>query len=230
MTTSATETTTTTLVALPRVNLLPPEIGAARRLRKLQVGLGAGVGASVLVVGALVLAAAGQVSDAQDGLDTAKARGTALQAETNKYADVPAVYAAVDAKEAQLNLAMGKEIRWSYFLNDLSLVTPGKVWLETLTVVENVEPAPVTAAAPAPGAAPVNPAGIGTVTVTGRGFQHNDVAAWLRALAGQKGLSNPYFTLSEQENYGPGEPVRFESQAVLTDEALSHRYTDKAGS
>jgi len=66
--------------------------------------------------------------------------------------------------------------------------------------------------------------------VTGHGFQHNDVAAWLRALAGQKGLSNPYFTLSTQEQYGVDQPVRFESQAVLTDEALSHRYTDKAGS
>jgi Tfp pilus assembly protein PilN len=229
MTTSATETTTT-LVALPRVNLLPPEIGAARRLRKLQAGLGAGVGASVLVVGALVLAAAGQVGDAQDGLDTAKAQGTALQAETNKYADVPAVYAAVDAKEAQLNLAMGKEIRWSYFLNDLSLITPGKVWLENVTVAENVDPAPVAAAPAVAGAAPVNPAGIGTLTVSGRGFQHNDVAAWLRALAGQKGLANPYFTLSEQEKYGADDPVRFESQAVLTDEALSNRYTDKAGS
>jgi Tfp pilus assembly protein PilN len=184
----------------------------------------------VLVVGALVLAAAGQVSDAQDSLDTAKARGTALQAETNKYADVPAVYAAVDAKEAQLSLAMGKEVRWSYFLNDLSLITPGKVWLETLTVTENVDPAPLTAAAPVAGTTPTAAAGIGTIAVSGRGFQHNDVAAWLRALAGQKGLSNPYFTLSEQDTFGVDEPIRFDSQAALTDEALSHRYTDKAGS
>jgi Tfp pilus assembly protein PilN len=227
MTTPATETTTT-LVALPRVNLLPPEIGAARRLRKLQAGLGAGVGASVLVVGALVLAAAGQVSDAQDGLDTSKARGTALQAETNKYADVPAVYAAVDAKEAQLTLAMGKEVRWSYFLNDLSLVTPGKVWLDTLTVAENVDPAAV-AAAPVAGAPATNP-GIGTLTVHGHGFQHNDVAAWLRALAGQKRLSNPYFTKSSQLESGVDKQVEFDSQAVLTDAALSNRYTQKAGS
>jgi Tfp pilus assembly protein PilN len=228
MTTSATETTTT-LVALPRVNLLPPEIGAARRLRKLQVGLGAGVGASVLVVGALVLAAAAQVSDAQDDLDTSKAQGTALQAESNKYAEVPAVYAAVDAKEAQLSLAMGKEIRWSYFLNDLSLITPGKVWLTTLTVAENVDPAPVAAPAPVAGA-PAAPTGIGTVTVSGNGLQHNDVAAWLRALAGQEGLSNPYFTRSDQTDVGVDKAVTFDSQAVLTDEALSNRYTDKAGS
>ena len=225
MTSTATETTTT-LVALPRVNLLPPEIGAARRLRKLQVGLGAGVGASVLVVGALVLAAAGQVADAQDGLDASKARGAALQSETNKYADVPAVYAAVDAKKAQLSLAMGKEVRWSYFLNDLSLVTPGKVWLTNLTVTEPVDNL-VAAAAPASG---LQTPGIGTVTFAGKGSQHNDVAAWLRALAGQKGLADPYFTRSSQELVGDTPSVSFDSQAVITDQALSNRYTTKAGS
>lgn len=224
MTTTATETTTT-LVALPRVNLLPPEIGAAHRLRKLQAGLGAGVGASVLVVGALVLAAAGQVADAQDDLDASKARGTTLEAETNKYADVPAVYAAVDAKEAQLSLAMGKEIRWSYFLNDLSLITPGKVWLTNVTVTENVDPAAV-AAEPSGLATP----GIGTVTFAGKGSQHNDVAAWLRALADQKGLTDPYFSRSTEDAEGTTPSVTFDSQAVITEDALSGRFTDKAGS
>ncbi len=228
MTTSATETTTT-LVALPRVNLLPPEIGAARRLRKLQVGLAAGVGASVLVIGALTLAAAGQVSDAQGDLDASKARGAALQAETNKYADVPAVYAAVDARRAQLSLAMGKEVRWSYFLNDLSLITPGKVWLTAVTVTQNVDAAAPTAAA-APTTSGLQTPNIGTVSFSGSGSQHNDVAAWLRALAGQKGLADPYFSRSTKTPIGDQDAITFDSQAVITDEALSHRYTDKAGS
>jgi Tfp pilus assembly protein PilN len=227
MTTSATETTTT-LVALPRVNLLPPEIGAARSLRRLQAGLGAGVGASVLVVGALVLMAAGQVSDAQDGLDASKTRGAALQAETNKYADVPAVYAAVDARKAQLSLAMGKEVQWSYFLNDLSLITPGKVWLTSVTVTENVDAA--TSAVPAPATSGITTPNIGTITFNGSGSQHNDVAAWLRALAGQKGIADPYFTRSTKGLIGSQDAITFDSQAVITDAALSGRYTDKAGS
>jgi Tfp pilus assembly protein PilN len=227
MSTSATETTTT-LAALPRVNLLPPEIGAARRLRSLQVCLGVGVGASVLVVGALVLAAAGQVSDARGGLDTAKARGASLQSETNKYADVPAVYAAVDAKEAQLTQAMGKEVRWSYFLNDLSLITPGKVWLTNVTVTENVDAA--ASAVPAPAAPGLQTPNIGTVTFSGSGSQHNDVAAWLRALAGQRGLADPYFSRSTKSPIGTQDAISFDSQAVITDAALSGRFTQKAGS
>jgi Tfp pilus assembly protein PilN len=229
MTSTATETTTT-LVALPRVNLLPPEISAARRLRKLQVGLGAGVGASVLVVGALVLAAAGQVADAQDGLDASKARGAALQSETNKYADVPAVYAAVDVKEAQLSLAMAREIRWSYFLNDLSLRTPGKVWLTGMTVEETVDSGVPGATPAVAGTQTLATPGIGTITFAGSGYEHNDVASWLRALAGQKGLADPYFTRSTEEKIGDQDAVTFDSQAVITDEALSGRYTQKAGS
>lgn len=227
MTTTATETTTQ-LVALPRVNLLPPEIGQARRLRKLQAGLGAGVGASVLVVGALALAAAGQVSDAQDGLDTAKARNSQLQAETAKYADVPAVYAAVDAKKAQLELAMGKEVRWSYFLNDLSLRTPGKVWLDSVTVSEVVDASPAGTAVPL--AQTLTTPGVGTVTFSGHGYQHNDVASWLRALGQQDGLADPYFTKSAEEAIGDQDSVTFESQAVITEDALSGRYLQKAGS
>ena len=225
MTTSVTETTTT-LVTLPRVNLLPPEIGAARRLRTLKAGLGAGVGASVLVVGALVLLAAGQVSAAQDDLDASKARGTALQAETTKYDEVPAVYAAVAAKQAQLELAMGREVRWSYFLNDLSLTTPGKVWLTSVAITQNVDQSAV--------AAPVAPTygttGIGTLVVRGSGGTHNDVAAWLRSLAGQKAVADPYFTRSTEEKIGDQDSVSFDSQAVITEAALSGRFTDKAGS
>lgn len=229
MSTSTVQSTTIRLAALPRVNLLPSEIAAANRLRKVQVGLGAGVAASVVLVGALAVMAAGQVSDARSGLDAAKAQGTALEAEQAKYADVPKVYAAVEARKAQLEQAMGKEIRWSYFLNDLSLRTPAKVWLTQMTAAETVD-----ASALAPVAAPATPtygtAGIGTIKFTGKGYTHNDVAAWLRALGAQPGLADPYFTKSTKEKIGNEDSVTFDSQAVITEKALSGRYTDKAGS
>ena len=34
------------------------------------------------------------------------------------------MYAQVEAAQAQLGQAMGQEVRWSYFLNDLSLDDP----------------------------------------------------------------------------------------------------------
>jgi Tfp pilus assembly protein PilN len=226
MSTPTVQQTSTQLVALPRVNLLPPEIEAARRFRRVQAGLGAGVAAAVVVAGALVVMANGQVNDAKDDLATAKSRGASLQAEQAKYAEVPLVYAQVEAGEAQLSQAMGKEIRWSYFLNDLSLRTPAKVWLTGMTVTESVD-APVAAA---PTSQTYGTPGIGTITFQGKGYRHNDVAAWLRALGNQPGLADPYFTNSTQEKIGAEDSVTFDSQAVITEEALSGRFTDKAGS
>jgi Tfp pilus assembly protein PilN len=214
------------------VNLRPTEIEERRRFRKVQTGLGVGVAAALAVVGALTLLAAGQVSDAEDGLAASKAEGTTLQAQTNQYAEVPQVIAKVEAAEAQLSEAMGQEVRWSYFLNDISLKVPGKVWLTSMTVTQDIDGAAAAAAgnptAPVDGTY-ITP-GVGAVAFEGTGFRHNDVAAWLDALAKQKGLAQPYFTDSTKELIGQESSVKFKSQATITDEALSGRYTQKAGS
>jgi Tfp pilus assembly protein PilN len=228
MSTSATETTTQ-LAPLPRVNLLPPEIEQDRRAKRVRTGLGVGVLAAVGVVGALTLSAGHQVASAQDDVDAQQARTAQLNAETKQYAEVPVVYAAVDAAQAQLTQAMGSEIRWSYFLNDLSLATPNKVWLTSMTVTP-ADPTAV-AGASAPGTTPdyLQP-GIGTVTFLGKGYRHNDVAAWLLALAHEKGLTQPYFTSSKVDPVGDQDAVTFTSQATITKDALSGRYSTEAGS
>jgi Tfp pilus assembly protein PilN len=228
MSTLTARETATRLATLPRVNLLPPEIEQQRQFKKVQLGLGLGVVAALGVVGALVLSAGAQVSDAQDELDQQTARNRTMQADAAKYADVPEVYAQVDAAKAQLTQAMGKEIRWSRFLNDLSVLTPGKVWLTNVTVAETVDPGPV-AVAPPTGQA-WGTANIGTITFEGAGYTHNDVASWLKALASEKGVADAYFTKSTQELIGTEDSVVFNSQAVITEDLLSGRFTDKAGS
>ncbi len=220
--------TTSGLTTLPRVNLLPPEIEQQRRFRRVQAGLGAAVAAAVLVVVALFLLANAQVGGARHELDQNEARGTQLQGQVAEYAAVPAVHAQVDAARAQLDQAMGKEVRWSYFLNDLSLKIPNRVWLEEMTVAQTVED---------PAVAPVTTepsflsTGLGSVTFIGRAYSHNDVAAWLDSLAKQRGYSQPYFTDSTEDPLGDrAHAVTFTSSVTLTDEALSRRYTQKAGS
>ena len=228
MSSSTLQQTTTRLATLPRVNLLPPEIEAQRRFRKVQTGLGLAAAASVGLVGVMVLLANGQVNDAQQDLDAQNARATALQTQTQKYAEVPLVYSQVEAAEAQVGEAMSKEVRWSYFLNDLSLATPRKVWLTTMTVTQEMG-APVDAAA-VPGDVNYLQAGVGNIVFEGKGYGHNDVAAWLDALAKQKGLTQPYFTVSDAEKIGTEDVVTFTSQATITEDAFSGRYTGKAGS
>jgi Tfp pilus assembly protein PilN len=223
--------TTERLATLPRVNLLPPEIEERQRFRKVQIGLGAGVLAAVAAVGALTLLASGAVGDAQSDLDAATARQSALQSEKAQYAEVPKVYAQVEDARAQLGQAMGQEVRWSYFLNDLSLKSPGKIWLTSMTVTQDVDGAAALTTPTVPGATTdYLDKGLGTVSFEGFGYGHNDVAAWLDALAKQKGLTQPYFTKSAKEEIGDRSAVKFASQATITEEALSKRYTEKAGS
>jgi Tfp pilus assembly protein PilN len=219
------------LSTLPRVNLLPPEIAEQRRGKQVQVGLGAGLLATLAVVGGLTLLANNAVSNAEEDLATAKARGTQLEAQKTEYAEVPLVYAQVEASQAQLTAAMGQEVRWSYFLNDISLAIPSKVWLTSMTVTQEVDAAS-DAVASATAGEPANylDTGLGTVTFEGRGTEHNGVAAWLNALAKQKGLSQPYFTSSTKEPIGDEDAVTFSSQATITEDALSQRYTQRAGS
>ncbi len=220
--------TTTRLVTLPQVNLLPPEIEQERRFRRTQFALGAAVVASLGVVGVLFLAASNQVSSAQGELADSQRQHTKLEARAAEYSQVPLVYAQVEAARAQLELAMGKEIRWSFFLNDLSLKTPNKVWLQSMTVLATEESANAAVAA-TPGAYVMNN-GNGVVNFQGWALKHNDVAAWLDSLAKQKGYSQPYFLNSTVQKIGDRDVVNFLSHVTITEDALSKRYIQKAGS
>ena len=58
-------------------------------------------------------------------LATAQARGQRRsRPRSPSYAEVPQVLAEVDAAQANLVTAMTPEIRWSFYLNDLSLTIP----------------------------------------------------------------------------------------------------------
>jgi Tfp pilus assembly protein PilN len=209
----------TGVVVLPKVNLLPPEIAEGARFRRIQLALGGGVLAAVGVVALLYVGASSSLNEANTELESATATGAQLQAEAAKYADVTAVYAQAAAAEAMLTQAMGEEVRYSQYLNDLSLTVPENVWVNNVTFAQAAVPPALGSTEP----------GIGTVTFTGVGFKHDDVAVWLESLAKQKGYANPYFSSSTEALVGTRKTVNFTSTVTLTPAALSKRYTAPAG-
>ena len=214
------------LSTLPRVNLLPPEIAETRRFKRIQVGLGASVLGAVGIVALLYVSASGGVSDAQSKVDAQAAQAASLQSQTAKYAGVTAVYAKADAAQAMLTSAMGEEVRYSQLLNDLSLSVPENVWIKNLQFTQT----PPTATAT--GTSGVPAAGIGTLSVTGVGFSHDDVAVWLESLASQnngKTYVDPYFSNSTEALLGTRRTVNFTSTATVTPNAYSHRYDRPVG-
>jgi Tfp pilus assembly protein PilN len=233
----STQTLTASRIATyPHVNLLPPEIEEERRFRKVQVGLASAVVGALGVVGMLYMIASNQAADAGTELQAAQAGNISLQQQAAQFAQVPAVYAQVEAATAQVTQAMAQEVRWSFYLNDLSLSVPPRVWVTGMTVTQNVDTTTLPGT-PAPGATAggvdaVNPLatpGIGQIAFEGKALEHDDVAAWLDSLAQQKGYADPYFSVSEVTDIDEREVVTYQSQVTLTDEALSGRHTPKAG-
>lgn len=218
------ERVTAATASLPRVNLLPPEIGEQRRLRHAQYGMAGAVLGACVVVGLVYAAQAGKVSSARSDLAASQAKQTRLQTEQARYAPVSQTVAQVQGEETMLSQAMGSEIRWSHYLNDLSLSIPDNVWV---TSVAASNAAAGGAAAPGAGAAGgILTAGIGSVVVQGKAFSHDDVASWLDSLAREKGYADPYFTQSQVDSATSGRQlVTFASTVAVTNDALSGRYT-----
>jgi Tfp pilus assembly protein PilN len=203
---------------LPRVNLLPPEIAERQRFRRIQCGLGAGLLAASGVVALLYVGAVGSTQEAAAELAATGARGDALRADAAEYADVQRVHADAAAARSMLTAAMAGEIRFSTLLDDVSRNVPDDVWLENVTFTLS---GPSTATTPG--------AAVGTVSFSGFGGEHDDVARWLDSLAGQPRFADATFTKSTAVDRDGRSSVSFTSSATLTDAALSRRYTDTDG-
>lgn len=209
--------------SVPRVNLLPGEIFAERRLKRAQLALGA---ATLAVVGALVggyLWSAASVTAAEEELAAEQQRANTLRNEETKYAAVPKVLAEVEAAQTARSQAMVTDVLWADQLNTLAGSYPKTTWLRDLTVALGM---PATAA---PGASvAVTPTGIGTLTFNGTGLTHSDASAFLDVLESTPGYSYPYLTVSERKDVEGTIVVDFTATVNLTTDVLSLRYDPKA--
>jgi Tfp pilus assembly protein PilN len=212
------------VAAMPRVNLMPPEIAEAERFRRLQLCMGGAVVFSAVLVGVLYQHAKSGISSAQSELTGAQTQQSALQSKLSGLSTVSQTYASVQAKQALLQQAMGNEIRWSYVLNDLSFRIPSNVWLTAMQATETAaDPTASTLVSQTPGS-------LGSIAFNVVGLKHDDVATWLDTLAKEKGFSNPTFSSSNENQIGSRKVFDATTSADVTSDALSNRYVAKAGS
>lgn len=212
------------------VNLIPPEIAAAKRLRSVQFAVGGGALAVVAMVAALYVQQGHQVDRAKAQLTSAQAEGTRLQAEQTRLGDVNALYAKVDVAKAMLARAKAPQVLWSTLLQNLRLTLPEKTWLTSVALTETgaattsgtSTPSATTAPrAAAAATAPTSCAPVGTLTASGGGYTHADVADWLDRLAGLRSVSNPYLTSSTEALVGTVPTVAWTTTASLDCRALA---------
>ena len=220
--------TPTRLAAMPRVNLLPPEIAEAAKLKRLKSVL------LVLLVAALglvvlgFLMASGQIGAAEDDLAAAETEGAALQAETAEYAEVPEVLGAVRTAQTNLVTASAPEIRWSFYLNDLSLTIPSSSRLTDMTAVNQLAAVQVTGTTTetSSGVTPLGQTSVGSVSFSARSTDLDAIAAWLQSLSRQDGYIEP--TLQSATTDGVtdtvGDYYDVESSTQMSADAVSGRF------
>ncbi|MFL6181624.1 MAG: hypothetical protein ACJ73J_04895, partial [Actinomycetes bacterium] len=176
-----------------------------------------------------------------------QAIGAQRTAEKADYAEVPLVYASVDTAQQNLATAMTPEIRWSFYLNDLSLTIPRTTRLSSMTAVNDAAAVQLAGAAALPAPAPTDgtttdgtttdgttttPAPIpvvantGSITFTGKSTDFDAVAARLQSLTRVEGYSDPFVqTITKSDSTNTvGDWFDVDSSTKLNIAALSNRY------
>lgn len=218
---SATTSVMSAAYAVPRVNLLPDEILAERRLRRTQASLGAVVLAVVgAVAGGFVLASVSAAA-AEDDLAVQQARTQVLTAEQAEYAEVPLVMGQVEAAQNARATAMSTDVLWHQYLSHLSASYPKGVWVREMT-------AAITPADPAAVASGLTTPAIGSLVVNGSSPLHTGVSDWMDVVEATPGLTNPMYTEATRTAIDGTVVVEWTSEVDLTPDALSNRYEIKA--
>jgi len=170
--------------ALPQVNLLPPEVRAARALARTKLWLAFAVLVTLLACAGLVVKAMLDQQDAAAQLDEAKAETARLQAQQERYAEVPVVRAELERATSARQLVMATEIMWWPHLDAIAAKTPPGARIESLKVLGSSSWA--GAFAPTDALAPV---GAATIGLTGQTVTLADVYTWQRSLEELPGVA-----------------------------------------
>ena len=195
---------------MSQVNLLPPEIQAAQRQRRLAgvVAL-AGVGVIGLILVFYVLQV-GKVSGIRSDIERQQDTNQSLQGQIQALQEFEELRARAQAKQDLLNEVFANEISFSGLLMDISRVIPSTAALTSMNATSQ-EPTPTTG---------------GTTLLTGRidiaglALDYDTIASWLTRLERVRGWVNPWVTSIADPETGP---ITYTSGVDLTTAVVTQR-------
>ena len=193
---------------MKRINLVPPEqrVRASRERGLLWAILI--LVAVVIALGLVYVWQSSQVNSKQSELDDLNAQVAAEQqkvAELQPYAELQAMR--TDMTSAAKGI-YDTRVSWATILQEISLVIPENVRLQTLTGVVPVTMLPGTAVAVAPGTVPSTP----DITFAGTTFTHKDVAEFMTRL----GLIPQIMNIQLTSSTGAAASTETESTVAFT--------------
>ena len=209
------------VTTLPQVNLLPPEVRAARGLVHTKRWLAIALGVVVILIGLFYAFALLARTSAENELVQEQEATSRLQAESAKYAEVPKVLNNLDRTERARTQGTSTEIMWKTYLDAITAVLPANVSIDAFAVSQAT---PWTQAQP--NQDPLSPASVGTITFSARTTTLPDNAAWLDALGSVPNFANATFT-SAAVTAQTGDPYYTVSGSVqVLEGAFAHRFPE----
>ena len=192
------------------INLLPPEahVKEQARARVARLALLAATYLALLVVLTLVWQA--RVAEAEQDAAAQQQVNRVLEAQVIEFQSVEGLVAEYDANVSLMQIALADDLSWGRILNDLGRILPDSVWLESFRGAVESDPATPQ---------------VGSVQVTGVGFDFPDVSAWLRSLDSDRfpAATANWVTSVSEGQIGEAKVVNFISQTSLTEAARSDR-------
>lgn len=209
---------------LPQVNLLPPEVRAARGLKSTKRLLVLVLVAVLLLCGGGYVLSSFAERSAQDELADADAVTAELQTEAQQYAEVPQVLGEIDRVTGARAYGMAPDVEWSQYVSAVVVLLPPGTFVEafTMTLGNPVE------ASSAEGD-PLQPAdSVGRLEVVGRMTTLPDTASWMDALGQVPGFTDPRVSSALTAEDDGKTFYRVTVSVQVTPKAFSGRYAADA--
>lgn len=201
---------------MSQVNLLPPDILAAQRQRRMAgvVALaGAGVIGLIFVFYVLQLGSLGSV---RDDIERAEQNNAGLQRDIEALQPFEEIRSQAQAKQDLLNQVYANEISFSGILMDVSRVIPSEAALSSLAATSQ-EPTATTG-----GSTQL----VGRIDVAGLAIDYDTIASWLMRLERIRGWVNPWVTSIADPDTGP---ITYASGVDLTTAVVTERGQQAGG-
>ena len=201
---------------MSQVNLLPPDILAAQRQRRLAgvVAL-AGIGVIGLILVFYVLQL-GNLGGVEDDIEAAEQNNAGLQRDIENLQEFEDLRVQAQQEQELLNDVYANEISFSGLLMDISRVIPSDAALNSLTAAAQ-EPTPSSGGSTLLA---------GRIDVAGIALDYDSIASWLMRLERVTGWVNPWVTSISDPEAGP---ITYTSGVDLTTDVVTERGQQSSG-
>ena len=191
-----------------RMSLLPAEVAVVRERRRQSMVVAAAVVALAALLMVVYVGRRSQVANERDKAERAEAETAALRQDAAQLSQVTTVDTQLQERRAMVETALTDDVAWTRLLQEIATVLPNDVWLTAFTGQK----------AASSGAAGDS---VGTINVTGQGFDQSSAARWLLRVGDLQSLTGLWLPSSNRSGEGAGATITFSSTANLTPQAES---------